>query len=177
MYGYVYIQIRSHVFTQETSLLPKSRVQYSHISFCNNLPCFHGSSLILLLLDECCGSVGNAGISAFMIFKSIFNDPSYMIRNVYQFSIVQRCFGILNFSSPCYIFRNTRTCILTRGYPPMIPDDLSFSILSSALDGARLVCFDGRLPETALLVAQEVTVIFMFLQYTFLLLGLSLAIF
>jgi hypothetical protein len=59
----------------------------------------------------------------------------------------------------------------------MIPDDLSFSSLSSALDGARLVCFDGRLPETALLVAQEVTVIFMFLQYTFLLLGLSLAIF
>ncbi|KAK9944943.1 hypothetical protein M0R45_010483 [Rubus argutus] len=52
---------------------------------------------------------------------------------------------------------NTRTCIHTPGYPPMIPDDLSFSSLSSALDGARLVCFDGRLPETALLVAQEAT--------------------
>lgn len=53
----------------------------------------------------------------------------------------------------------------------MIPDDLPFSSLSSALDGARLVYFDGRLPETALLVAQEVTVIFMFLQSTFLLLA------
>ena len=60
----------------------------------------------------------------------------------------------------------------------MIPDDLSFSSLSSALDGARLAYFDGRHPETALIVAQEVTLIFVFLQSTtFLLLGLPLAIF
>ncbi|PRQ25649.1 putative ketohexokinase [Rosa chinensis] len=52
---------------------------------------------------------------------------------------------------------NTRTCIHTEGYPPMIPDDLSPSSLSSALDGARLAYFDGRLHETALLVAQEAT--------------------
>ncbi|KAK9944942.1 hypothetical protein M0R45_010482 [Rubus argutus] len=52
---------------------------------------------------------------------------------------------------------NTRTCILTPGYPPMIPDDLTFSSLSSALDGARLAYFDGRHPETALIVAQEAT--------------------
>ncbi|XP_004290006.1 PREDICTED: ribokinase [Fragaria vesca subsp. vesca] len=52
---------------------------------------------------------------------------------------------------------NTRTCIHTPGYPPMIPDDLSPSSLSSALDGARLAYFDGRLHETALLVAQEAT--------------------
>ncbi|KAM7521769.1 hypothetical protein LguiA_011671 [Lonicera macranthoides] len=49
----------------------------------------------------------------------------------------------------------TRTCIHTPGYPPMIPEDLSKSSLLSALDGARLVYFDGRLHETALVVAQE----------------------
>ncbi|KAK9282322.1 hypothetical protein L1049_005236 [Liquidambar formosana] len=49
----------------------------------------------------------------------------------------------------------TRTCIHTPGYPPMIPDDLSQSSLSSALDRARLFYSDGRLHETALIVAQE----------------------
>ncbi|CAL0316875.1 unnamed protein product [Lupinus luteus] len=49
----------------------------------------------------------------------------------------------------------TRTCIHTPGYPPMIPDDLSESSLLSALHGARIVYFDGRLYETALVVAQE----------------------
>ncbi|XP_038717539.1 uncharacterized protein LOC120010763 isoform X2 [Tripterygium wilfordii] len=49
----------------------------------------------------------------------------------------------------------TRTCIHTPGYPPMIPDDLSQESLVSALDDARVVYFDGRLPETALVVAQE----------------------
>ncbi|XP_018622337.1 uncharacterized protein [Nicotiana tomentosiformis] len=53
----------------------------------------------------------------------------------------------------------TRTCIYTPGYPPMIPEDLSKSNLSSALDDARLVYFDGVLQETellsALVVAQE----------------------
>lgn len=38
----------------------------------------------------------------------------------------------------------------------MIPDDLSTSNLLTAIIGARLVYFDGRLHETALLVAQEV---------------------
>ncbi|CAI0560600.1 unnamed protein product [Linum tenue] len=51
----------------------------------------------------------------------------------------------------------TRTCIHTPGYPPMIPDDLSQSSISSALNGATLVYFDGRLHETALVIAQEAT--------------------
>ncbi|KAK2648606.1 hypothetical protein Ddye_016095 [Dipteronia dyeriana] len=49
----------------------------------------------------------------------------------------------------------TRTCIHTPGYPPMIPDDISQWNLLSALDGARLAYFDGRLTETALILAQE----------------------
>ncbi|XP_031100975.1 ketohexokinase [Ipomoea triloba] len=51
--------------------------------------------------------------------------------------------------------KKTRTCIFTPGYPPMIPDDLPKSKLSSALDGANIVYLDGRLHETALIVAQE----------------------
>lgn len=38
----------------------------------------------------------------------------------------------------------------------MIPDELSQSSLSSALDGARIVYSDVRLHETALVIAQEV---------------------
>lgn len=38
----------------------------------------------------------------------------------------------------------------------MIPDDLSRASLLSAIDGARIVYLDGRLPETALIIAQEV---------------------
>ncbi|XP_019709713.1 uncharacterized protein [Elaeis guineensis] len=49
----------------------------------------------------------------------------------------------------------TRTCIHTPGDPEMVPEDLSRSSLSSALDGASLVYFDGRLHETALVVAEE----------------------
>ncbi|KAI4350290.1 hypothetical protein L6164_004758 [Bauhinia variegata] len=49
----------------------------------------------------------------------------------------------------------TRTCIHTAGYPPMIPEDLSRASLLSALDGARVVYFDGRMHETALVIAQE----------------------
>ncbi|KAK8654164.1 hypothetical protein V6N13_128137 [Hibiscus sabdariffa] len=49
----------------------------------------------------------------------------------------------------------TRTCINTPGYPPLIPEELSHSSLLSALDGANMVYFDGRHPETALLVAKE----------------------
>ncbi|XP_054792221.1 uncharacterized protein LOC129297901 isoform X2 [Prosopis cineraria] len=49
----------------------------------------------------------------------------------------------------------TRACIFTAGYPPMMPEDLSRDSLLSALDGARLVYFDGRMHETALLIARE----------------------
>ena len=41
----------------------------------------------------------------------------------------------------------------------MVPDDISQWNLLSALDGARLAYFDGRLTETALILAQEVIVI------------------
>ncbi|XP_042514836.1 ribokinase-like isoform X2 [Macadamia integrifolia] len=51
----------------------------------------------------------------------------------------------------------TRTCIFSPGNPPMVPDDLSLASLSSALDEARFVYFDGRFPEAALIVAQEAT--------------------
>ncbi|KAI9122238.1 hypothetical protein K1719_006927 [Acacia pycnantha] len=49
----------------------------------------------------------------------------------------------------------TRTCIFTAGYPPMIPEDLSRDSLLSALEGAKLVYFDGRMHETALFIARE----------------------
>nr|GMD71157.1 ribokinase-like isoform X2 [Ipomoea batatas] len=49
----------------------------------------------------------------------------------------------------------TRTCIHTPGEPPMKPEELSQSHLLSAVDGARIVYFDGRLYETALVVAKE----------------------
>eukprot|EP00262_Sarcandra_glabra_P016803 TRINITY_DN5587_c0_g1_i3.p1 TRINITY_DN5587_c0_g1~~TRINITY_DN5587_c0_g1_i3.p1 ORF type:complete len:377 (-),score=58.93 TRINITY_DN5587_c0_g1_i3:283-1413(-) len=51
----------------------------------------------------------------------------------------------------------TRTCIHTPGHPAMVPDDLSRSNLLSALNESRLVYFDGRLHETALVVAEEAT--------------------
>lgn len=56
----------------------------------------------------------------------------------------------------------------------MIPGDLSLSSLSSALDGARIVYSDVRLHETALLIAQEVIVVFQFAGYKFLFLRLFL---
>lgn len=40
----------------------------------------------------------------------------------------------------------------------MIPDDLSKSNLSAALDGVRLLYSDVRLHETAIVIAQEVIV-------------------
>ncbi|KAJ0512485.1 putative ketohexokinase [Helianthus annuus] len=49
----------------------------------------------------------------------------------------------------------TRTCIHTPGSPPMIPDDISNSTMLAALAGVKLVYFDVRLPETALLFAHE----------------------
>lgn len=53
--------------------------------------------------------------------------------------------------------KKTRTCIHTPGYPPMVPQELSHSKLESALNGARLVYFDVRLHETAVVVAKEAT--------------------
>ncbi|XP_065873981.1 uncharacterized protein [Euphorbia lathyris] len=49
----------------------------------------------------------------------------------------------------------TRTCIHTPGHPPMIVDDLPQPSLLAALDGVRVVYSDGRLPDIALIVAQE----------------------
>lgn len=49
----------------------------------------------------------------------------------------------------------TRTCIHTPLNPPMMPDDLPQSTLFSALESAKLVYFDGRLHETALVVGKE----------------------
>jgi len=46
----------------------------------------------------------------------------------------------------------------------MIPDNLPKSSLLSALDGAKIAYFDGRLPDTALLVAQEVIICTIYLQ-------------
>lgn len=40
----------------------------------------------------------------------------------------------------------------------MIPEDLPESSLLAALEGARIVYFDGRLHETALVVANEVII-------------------
>ncbi|XP_004493847.1 uncharacterized protein [Cicer arietinum] len=49
----------------------------------------------------------------------------------------------------------TRTSIYTPGDPPLVPDDLSQSMLLSAFDEARLIYFDGMSTETALFVGQE----------------------
>ena len=38
----------------------------------------------------------------------------------------------------------------------MVPQDLSRANLLSALDGARVVYFDARMPDNALVIAQEV---------------------
>ncbi|KAL9239092.1 hypothetical protein vseg_013444 [Gypsophila vaccaria] len=51
----------------------------------------------------------------------------------------------------------TRTCIHTPGFPPMVPEELSPSNLDSALNGSKLVYFDVRLHETALVIAEEAT--------------------
>ncbi|XP_054791436.1 uncharacterized protein LOC129297092 isoform X2 [Prosopis cineraria] len=49
----------------------------------------------------------------------------------------------------------TRTCISTPGDPPMMPTDLSQSMLLSAFNEAQLVYSDGTSTETALFVAHE----------------------
>ncbi|GLT67572.1 hypothetical protein SLA2020_398690 [Shorea laevis] len=53
----------------------------------------------------------------------------------------------------------TRTCIHSPGHPRMTPNELSWSSLARALDGARIVYFDGMLCEcdTALVIAEEAT--------------------
>eukprot|EP01018_Ginkgo_biloba_P019848 Gb_29403 [translate_table: standard] len=51
--------------------------------------------------------------------------------------------------------KKTRTCIFSPGSPSMKLEDLPPSMLSLALNKARIVYFDGRLPEIALTVAKE----------------------
>lgn len=54
----------------------------------------------------------------------------------------------------------------------MIPDEMTEPKLSAAMDGARLVYFDSRMHDTALVVAQEViaTYLSMFFSEIFFLL-------
>ena len=59
--------------------------------------------------------------------------------------------------------RKTQTCIHTPGSPSMIPTDLKSSTLLSALEGVKLYYFDVRLHETALVVANEVSVVISYL--------------
>ena len=47
----------------------------------------------------------------------------------------------------------TRTCIHTPG-PPLDPDELTDAAVNTALDGALLAFFDGRLTEAALKLAE-----------------------
>ncbi|CAM0956871.1 unnamed protein product [Alopecurus aequalis] len=49
----------------------------------------------------------------------------------------------------------TRTCIITAGYPPMVPSDLSMSNLSAALQDVNLLYLDGYSHEMALAVAKR----------------------
>ncbi|MED6183482.1 hypothetical protein PIB30_038259 [Stylosanthes scabra] len=49
----------------------------------------------------------------------------------------------------------SRTCIYTPGFPELLPAELPEPTLLSALSGARIVFLDGRLHETALVVAHE----------------------
>ncbi|KAB2602032.1 hypothetical protein D8674_003037 [Pyrus ussuriensis x Pyrus communis] len=65
-----------------------------------------------------------------------------------------------------FVLWKTRTCIHTPGYPPLIPSDLSLSRLTSALDEARILYLDGRVHETAFLVAQKVAVVFQYPAWT-----------
>ncbi|GAQ81394.1 pfkb-like carbohydrate kinase family protein [Klebsormidium nitens] len=50
---------------------------------------------------------------------------------------------------------HTRTCIHTPGQPPMQSHELTQDTISSVLDGADLVYFDGRLADSAILLANE----------------------
>ncbi|VVB07183.1 unnamed protein product [Arabis nemorensis] len=50
---------------------------------------------------------------------------------------------------------NTRTCIFTPGYPPLLPDDLTESLLLDVLNGVRVLYANGRSREAELLLAQK----------------------
>ncbi|WZZ02366.1 hypothetical protein YC2023_074694 [Brassica napus] len=50
---------------------------------------------------------------------------------------------------------NTRTCVFTPGYPPLLPDDLTESLLVDVLDRVRVIHVTGRSRETELLLAQK----------------------
>ncbi|KAL0737076.1 hypothetical protein Bca4012_013286 [Brassica carinata] len=50
---------------------------------------------------------------------------------------------------------NTRTCVFTPGYPPLLPNDLTESHLLAVLDGVRVLHVTGRSRETELLLAQK----------------------
>lgn len=50
---------------------------------------------------------------------------------------------------------NTRTCINSPGNPPLDPQELPTGTLAQILDGASILYLDGRLTETALLLAKE----------------------
>lgn len=50
---------------------------------------------------------------------------------------------------------NTRTCIHSPGIPPMDPKELSADALNLVLDEASILYLDGRLADTALIVAKE----------------------
>eukprot|EP00899_Mesostigma_viride_P027449 jgi/Mesvir1/788/Mv17386-RA.1 len=49
---------------------------------------------------------------------------------------------------------NTRTCIHQPGTPALTPDEVSPADVDNLLQGAHMVFFDGRLPDTAIKVAQ-----------------------
>ncbi|KAL6641047.1 hypothetical protein ACP70R_019228 [Stipagrostis hirtigluma subsp. patula] len=49
----------------------------------------------------------------------------------------------------------TRTCIITSGYPPMVPSDLSISSLSAALQDVSLLYLDGYSHEMASAIAKQ----------------------
>eukprot|EP00250_Pteridium_aquilinum_P021140 c25037_g1_i1 orf=311-1609(-) len=50
---------------------------------------------------------------------------------------------------------NTRTCINSPGDPPLNPQELAGGALTQILDGAKILYLDGRLFDTALLLAKE----------------------
>ncbi|KAL0760716.1 hypothetical protein Bca101_076866 [Brassica carinata] len=54
-----------------------------------------------------------------------------------------------------FVMLNTRTCVFTPGYPPLLPDDLTESLLSDVLDRVRVIHVTGRSRETELLLAQK----------------------
>ncbi|KAH7331356.1 hypothetical protein KP509_20G029100 [Ceratopteris richardii] len=68
---------------------------------------------------------------------------------------------VSNFGSTSFTYiivdqeTNTRTCINSPGYPPLSPQELPDGTLTNILSGAKLLYLDGRLPEVALLLAEE----------------------